>query len=38
MKYFIVFTNGDIEETTKEKGMFHDKGDTIKTYRYVYSK
>lgn len=38
MKYFIVFTNGDIEETTKEKGMFYDKGDTIKTYRYVWSK
>lgn len=37
MKYYIVFTNGEIEETTKQKGMFYSQGDTIKTFRYVYS-
>jgi len=37
MRYYIVFTNGQIEETTKNKGMFYSQGDTVKTYRYVYS-
>jgi len=35
-KYYIIFTDGSMEETTKEKGMFYEKGDTIKYYTYVY--
>jgi hypothetical protein len=28
--------DGGIEETTKEKGMFYEKGDTIKYYTFTY--
>ena len=37
-KYYIVYKDGGIEETTKEKGMFYEKGDTIKSYSFVYKK
>lgn len=35
-KYYIIYTDGTTQETTKEKGMFYDKGDTIKYYSYTY--
>ena len=35
--YYIVYTDGTIEQTTKENGMFYEKGDTIKTYTYTYT-
>ena len=35
-KYYIVYKDGGIEETTKEKGMFYEKGDTIKYYTFTY--
>lgn len=35
-KYYIIYTDGSIEETTKEKGMFYEKGDTIKYYSFTY--
>jgi len=35
-KYYIVYKDGGIEETTKEKGMFYEKGDTIKYYSFKY--
>lgn len=35
-KYYIVYTDGTIEETTQQNGMFLEKGDTVKTYSYIY--
>lgn len=36
MKYYIIYTDGTNVETTKDKGMFYTKGDTITTYSYIY--
>jgi hypothetical protein len=35
-KYYIIYTDGTSEETTKRKGMFYEKGDTVKYYSYTY--
>lgn len=35
-KYYIVYTDGTIEETTKENGMFYSKGDTVVKIIPVY--
>lgn len=37
IKYYIIYTDGTNEETTREKGMFYEKGDTIKSYTYKYN-
>jgi hypothetical protein len=33
-EYFVIYTDGFSEQVSKEKGLFYEKGDTVKFYTY----